>query len=201
MNRLLLTIDFINELVHPDGKGASNIVPHLKQQHAIEHANQAIKIARQNELILAHVKVGFQADYSDCPKNSPMFSKAAENNRLKLGTWGTEFYTGLEIEPSDNIIIKNRVSPFFNTNLERFLIQNKIQQLIICGVSTQMAVASAAKDAHDRDYQVIILQDACASSDEENHFSVLQNLQRLAKVINTNQLKNVLKSKNATPLT
>jgi nicotinamidase-related amidase len=187
-NSLLLVIDFINEIVHPDGKGSANIISHLEEQHAIAHANQAIAFARQHSLPIAHVKVGFKADYSDCPENSPMFSVAKKHEAFKLGTWGTEFHADLDVQKEDTIIIKNRVSPFFNTCLDSLLEEYNIQQLIICGVSTQMAVESAAKDAHDRDYAVLVLADACASSDADTHQQVLQNLQRIAKITKVEHL-------------
>jgi len=51
-----------------------------------------------------------------------------------------------------------------------------------------MAVQTTAREAHDRDYQVGIIADACGAASLELHEGALKSLQRLAKVITANQL-------------
>ena len=72
MNTLLLTIDFINDIDHPEGKinGPSLMV---QQHNVIEHANRAIDLARRNGSIFAHVKVGFNDFFLACGQHSPIF--------------------------------------------------------------------------------------------------------------------------------
>lgn len=192
-NTLLLVIDFINEITHLEGKGSTTVVPHLIQQQAMKHANEAIAFARKHNILVAHVKIGFKSDYADHPLDSPIFGEAAQSQAFQLGTWGTQFHDEMDVQADDKIIVKNRISPFYNTDLEKYLKERNIKRLILCGVSTQWAVESAAKDAHDRDYEVVILANACASSDEANHQHVLANMRRIAQVINVDDLANVIK--------
>jgi ureidoacrylate peracid hydrolase len=107
---------------------------------------------------------------------------------LQLDTWGTEFHEKIDFHPNDLVLTKNRVSAFYCTPLEAFLRANKIQNIIFCGVSTDMAVQTTAREAHDRDYKVIIVKDACGSMSAEMHDGALQGLQRIALITSTHDL-------------
>jgi ureidoacrylate peracid hydrolase len=184
---LLLVIDFINEIVNPKAK-TGVCAAHVAEKKVIDKANQAIAWARGKKMPIAHVKVGFSDDYIECPKKSPVFSKAAENGVLKLGEWGTEFHDDMDVRPEDKVIIKHRISAFYNTDLETVLRANGVETLYICGVSTNMAVELTSREAHDRDYQVVVIGDACGSSDEEMHQMALKVLTRIAKIVLVSEL-------------
>lgn len=185
--KALLVIDFINDLMHPDGK-TSGAAIYVKEHQVIEHANQAITIARQQDFPILFVKVGFSANYLECPSTSPMFSRAKQLQALQLNTWGTEFHQALDVKPNDPIIIKHRVSAFYATGLETFLRANQIQELYICGVSTDMAIQTTAREAHDRDYQAIVIKDACGAMTPELHNNAIKGLERIVSVVSVNQL-------------
>ncbi|MDO8955092.1 MAG: isochorismatase family cysteine hydrolase [Gammaproteobacteria bacterium] len=188
MSRLLLTLDFINEFNDPAGK-APVCAEMVKKHGVIAKANQAIAWARKNGVLIAHVKVGFAKNYANCPLNSPLFGKAKELELIELGGWGTEFVKELDVQPEDSIIIKHRISAFYNTSLETYLRANKIETIILCGVATNFAVEAAAREAHDRDYNVITLKDACAGRTEEQHeqaFAIA--LGALTKVMTVDEL-------------
>lgn len=185
---LLLTLDYINGIMHPDGKFATS-AKMAKEQKVIEKANQAIAWARNNKVLIAHVKVGFPESYANCPRHSPLFGSLPEQKALMLGTWETEFYANLDVRSEDTIIIKHRVSAFYNTDLETLLRANQIETLILCGVSTNYAVEMTAREAHDRDYQVITIKDACAANTPESHEQAFAlALSRLTKVLNAADL-------------
>jgi ureidoacrylate peracid hydrolase len=186
---LLLTLDFINEVVSSESKFGS-CAAHATEQKVMEKANKAIAWARKKGILVAHVKVGFTGNYIDCPKNSPVFSKAPEKGILKLGTWGTEFHKDMDIHPEDVVIVKHRVSAFYATDLEPLLRANQIDTIYLSGVATNMAVELTAREAHDRDYQVVIIKDACGSWNEESHNISLGILSRIATVITTAELPN-----------
>ena len=76
-----------------------------------------------------------------------------------------------------------------NTSLEAFLSANEIKKLILIGVSTDMAVQSTARDGHDRDYQIIIIPDACAAGNEELHETSIRTMQRIAKTMTASELE------------
>lgn len=174
-NTLLLAIDFINEICHPDGKIAS-CAEMVTRHHIVERVNKVITHARSHHIPVAHVKVGFQSNYANCPAQSPIFGKAPHAELLKLDSWGTEFLTGMDVRAEDFIIIKSRISPFYNTPLETLLHAKEIRHIVVAGVSTAHAVESTVREAHDRDYIVTVLGDCCATASDEIHAATLKGV-------------------------
>lgn len=144
MNKALLVLDFINDIVHRDGKIATS-ANFIKEKQIIENTNRAIAFARSHET--------------------------------------------LAIQPEDIVITKHRISAFYNTSLEAILRANHIDTLILSGVSTNMVIESTAREAHDRDYRVIILEDACAAATHEIHQQAIALLSRLAEIRQVDELE------------
>jgi nicotinamidase-related amidase len=191
MKTALLVLDFINDIVHPDGKIAAS-AGFVKENNVMAHANDTIAFARKNNIPVVFVKVGFSSGYKECPLSSPIFSKAKQLQALQLNTWGTEFHDEINKNQDDLIIIKHRISAFYATPLEAFLRANQIQNLIMCGVSTDMAVQTTAREAHDKDYKVIIVSNACGTATSELHESTLKLLQRVTQVVKSTELSGQL---------
>lgn len=179
---MLITIDFVNDLTATEGK-FSNSLAFLEKHQTIKHMNDMITWARSCEILIAHVRVGFSNNYLECPPHSEFFQKVRAANALHIGTWGTEFHPALHVQKNDICITKRRISAFYNTDLDVFLRAHRIKKIIIGGISTNMAVESTAREAHDRDYEVCIIQDACATSDITIHEHSLMNLKRIAEVM------------------
>ncbi|OCH98811.1 isochorismatase [Legionella jamestowniensis] len=188
MNTALIVIDFINDIAHSDGKIAT-AAPFINKNKTIQHANKLINIAREKQFLLLFIKVGFSTDYRECPENSPVFGKVKDSQALKLGTWGTAFHEELAVLPHDIVITKHRVSAFYGTSLDVFLRTNQINTILLSGVATNMTITSTAREAHDRDYNVLIIEEACAAATEEIHRNSLELLSRVANVIPLSQLE------------
>lgn len=182
MKTALIVIDLINDIVHPEGKIAS-LAEHVRERQVIAKANQALQIARQQGWLTVLITVGFSESYKEQPKESPIFGQAHTAGVLTLGHWGTAFHDDLEVSPEDLVIVKQRISPFYGTSLEAALRANKIDRLVVCGVGTPWAIQSVVREGHDRDYQMVILEDACAADTMEEHHASLLQLNHLARVI------------------
>lgn len=184
----LLVIDFINDLVCENSKIAA-AAQFIKENRTIEKVNQAIQIARQHNWLIIFVKVGFSTNYIECNEQSPLFGKIKQLEALRLSTQGTEFYDKLDIRSRDVILIKHRISTFYATALETILHSHKVDTILISGLSTNMAVYSAALEGHDRDYKVIIISDACAAANNQIHQQSLESLSRIAEIINVDEFE------------
>ncbi len=193
MKAILLVIDFINDIVHPDGKRSAT-APYVADNHVMQHANEAIAIARKKNISIIHVKVGFSPSYIECPLHSPLFGTAKESNALQLGKWGTEFHEEMNVQEGDTVIVKHRVSALYATPLETILTAKQIDTVIVSGVSTNMAIDTVTRELHDRDYKVIVVKDACGAATLEAHAATLATLERIAVTCNANELNNLLGS-------
>ena len=181
---LFLVMDMMNDLVSETGPSAASYGVQMKIRGVLQNTAKAIAAARKAGVPLGFVRVGFSPDYRECPPASPIFSKARDNGLFQLGTPGTEVHPALSPQPNDFDIVKHRVSPFYGTSLEPILRANGIERLILSGVSTNGVVHSGAREAHDRDYECIILEDCCAGASEEEHAHAIACLGRFATIIN-----------------
>jgi nicotinamidase-related amidase len=185
-NAMFLVCDMINDLVHEDGpNGKKGYGPILAKNRTLENTAEAIRKARAAGVKIAYVRVGFSNDYRECPQTSRIFQGAKKAGLFKLGEWGTQVHPLLAPQPGDFDIVKHRVSPFYGTALEPILRANGIQRLYVCGVSTSGAVLSAAKDGHDRDYEVFVLEDCSAALTEEQHNAVIEQMNRMTTIVSS----------------
>jgi nicotinamidase-related amidase len=183
---IFLVCDMINDLVHEDGpNGQKGYGPIISRRGIIANLAEAIRKARAAHVPIGYVRVGFSPDYSECPPTSRMFQEAKGRGLFKLGEWGTEVHPALKPQANDFDIVKHRVSPFYATRLEAVLRGRGIQRVYVSGVSTSGAVLSTAKEGHDRDYEIYVLEDCCAALTDEQHETVIKQMQRIAWVINS----------------
>ncbi len=82
---------------------------------------------------------------------------------------------GFEIVPeitvgSDDIIVdKTANGAFTYTDLEHVLRAKSITHLLFCGCTTDVCVHSTLREAADRNFQCLLIEDACASGDAYAH--------------------------------
>ena len=81
-----------------------------------------------------------------------------------------EFELVAELAQTDDLIVdKVSSGPFATSALDQYLRNLSIENLLIVGVLTNVAVETAARDAGDRGYNVIGVEDACAAYWPEEH--------------------------------
>jgi hypothetical protein len=83
----------------------------------------------------------------------------------------------------DLVVCKVAYSAFFNTQLDWVLRKAGIETVVVCGIVTNGGVASTARDAHLRDYNVIVLSDGCAAFSDALHQASLADLASIGKVM------------------
>jgi nicotinamidase-related amidase len=182
---LFLVMDMMNDLVAEDGFNAQTYGVQVKERKLLENTARAITAARAAGAQVGYVRVGFSPDYREAPAASPIFSGARKNGIFQLGTKGTEVHPAIAPQESDFDIIKHRVSPFYGTSLEPILRANGIERIVMCGVSTNGVVHSGAREAHDRDYEVVILEDCCAGVTPEEHMHAVACMGRYGSIVNS----------------
>lgn len=179
MRTAILTLDIINEICHPDGKIA-RYPERIAKNKIIEKINALTNWGREQNHLIIHVRVGFNAHYHDSSTRSPVFKNAKKNEALNLSEWGGQFCDTLEIEPNDIQVVKHRISAFYGTDLDLILRTNQVDSLILTGVATNNAVELTAREAHDRDYLVQIIEDVTECASDEEQQASLHFLERIA---------------------
>ena len=92
------------------------------------------------------------------------------------GTPESEVHRDIAPLPDEKVILKHRYSAFYNTDLETVLRCLKIEDLVVCGIMTNLCCESTARDAYFRDYRIFFLADGTGTINEEMHLASLLNL-------------------------
>jgi nicotinamidase-related amidase len=180
---IYLVLDMQNDLVHAEGpSGKGPLGGQVREREIIARTALVLKKARAAGALVGFVRVGFNAHYQECPPNSPVFSGAPAAGLFKLGEWGTAIHPDLEVRDTDLQIVKHRVSSFYSTTLEAQLRAQGVTRIVCSGVSTQAVVQATVRDAHDRDYEVVALDDCCAAHSAQEHANSIESIRRFCRV-------------------
>ncbi|MEJ8560021.1 isochorismatase family cysteine hydrolase [Yoonia sp. GPGPB17] len=179
----LVLIDYVNEIVHSDGKLSGKGYSDFISRHGTsEKVAELLEKSRQNGWIICHVRVGFDPSYVNHPEDSPLFGAAKKFGALNQDEWGCEFIDFAAPMEGEVVIQKRRVSAFFNTELDTVLRVNGIKNVFFGGCATDLAVQAAVRDAHDRDFTACVVSDACAAANDTDHDTSLPTLEKIARI-------------------
>lgn len=183
MKSIYLVLDMQNDLVHPEGaSGKAPMQADIQGRQVIELTAQAIAAARAKNIPVAFVRVAFSDDHREANPDSQVFGPIAKNGILKMDSWGGQVHDALAPQAGEWQIIKHRVSPFYQTRLELLLKREGVERIYCSGVSTQAVVQATVRDAHDRDFDVVVLEDCCAGPNEQEHANSLASIARFCSV-------------------
>jgi len=167
----LLIIDMQRDFLEPGGFGAvlGNDVSMLRR--AIEPTRRVLVAARSAGVAVIHTREGHRPDLADLP--------AAKLQRGRLGTRigdpgpmgrilvrgepGHDLVPELAPIAGEPVVDKPGKGAFYATDLEAILRSRGIAQLIVCGVTTEVCVNTTVREANDRGFDCLVLEDCVAS--------------------------------------
>ena len=115
-------------------------------------------------------------DYSDLLPHMRGFAEAIGNTR---GRPEHEVLDALSPAPGEPVINKTTMSAFHSSGFERLLRAWGVEQLLLAGVSTNSCVEGTARDAADRGYRCLLVEDGCGAASPRLHEASCENFQRL----------------------
>jgi nicotinamidase-related amidase len=178
----LLMIDFQRDFVEPGGFGEAlgNDVSRLRR--AVAPARRVLAAARAHGLLVIHTREGHRPDLTDCPPAK----KARGRLRVGIGDTGPmgrilvrgerghDIVAELSPEPGEPVLDKPGKGAFHATDLENILRNRGIRQLVVCGVTTEVCVSTTVREANDRGYECLVLEDCVASYFPDLHRAALR---------------------------
>lgn len=169
----LLAIDFQKEFFE-DGSGEC-----LDDMRAVlPRAAELLSLARSLGMRVIHTRESYQPDLSDVSSYRRSLGYVGRPGPLGrfciLGEPGHEFVDTLRPKSGETVIDKASFGAFYNTDLDDLLKQQKIDHLILCGVTTQCCVHSTLREAVDRGYWCLTVADCCAACDLDMHDMALK---------------------------
>ena len=147
----------------------------------VPKTSSVIDAARQAKLKIIHTREGYSADGSEINSYKRQLGYVGQPGPngpfLIRGTPGHEFFEGFEPRSHEIVIDKAGFSAFYQTSLEEILEQERITHLVITGITTQCCVHSTLRDAVERGYFCLTLEDCCAAEDPAVHSATLTVIQ------------------------
>jgi nicotinamidase-related amidase len=148
----------------------------------------AVTAARGAEIAVIFVRVAFRPGYAEASPRNKGFAAIATHgvDAFTLHSPSTQVHASLGPEPGEPVVVKKRVSAFAGSDLEVLLRSLEITHLVLTGVATSGVVLSTVREAADRDYGLIVLEDCCADADPEVHRVLVEKVfPRQADVMTT----------------
>jgi nicotinamidase-related amidase len=159
----------------------------------LDGANRAIARVRDRGGHIGFVRVGFGDGEAPTGTMGSRIGAEAARTAFHADAPGTQLHPGLDRRDDDIVVRKTRVGPFGTTDLDARLRAAGVDTLVLAGLSTSGVVLSAVRDAHDRDYRLVVLADLCGDPEPDIHdFLVGRIFPRQAEVRHSDELADLL---------
>ena len=173
----LVIIDMQRDFMEPGGFGETlgNDVSRLAA--AVQPIAAVLGAAREMGMLVIHTREGHLPDLSDAPpakveRGAPSLrigDPGPMGRILIRGEPGHDIIPALYPLDSEVVIDKPGKGAFYATELSEVLQNYGIENLLVCGVTTEVCVNTTVREANDRGYRCVVISDGCASYFPEFH--------------------------------
>lgn len=167
----LLVIDMQRDFIERGGFGEAlgNDVSRLGA--IVPTVAALIEWARGHGIRVIHTREGHRPDLADCPpaklrRGDPALRIGAPGPMGRIlidGEPGNDIVPAVAPRRGERVIVKPGKGAFWATGLHEWLQSQDITHLIVCGVTTEVCVQTTMREANDRGYECLLVEDATES--------------------------------------
>ncbi len=181
----LILIDLQQGIVNRPGGGPRS------GPHVVQNAVRLAARFRALSATVVLVNVCFHPDFKDwlnVPVDAPM-----QFNASALPPNWAELVPEMGPQPGDLLITKRQWGAFYGTELDLQLRRRGVQTIVLGGIATNFGVESTARDAYERGYAQVFVEDAMTSVSAEAHELVVKTIfPRIGNVRSTDEVLSAL---------
>lgn len=156
----LLVIDLINAFTDPESNLGADV------DDVIEQTDRLLAAFRERDLPRYFTTVAFEESYGDA---GVFVEKVPALEELRLGTDRVEVDDRIAPRDDERVLLKKYASAFFGTDLQSELTTNRVDTLVIAGVTTSGCVRATAVDSLQHGYRTIVPADAVGDRADGPH--------------------------------
>ncbi len=167
----LVIIDMQRDFLEPGGFGEmlGNDVSQLRS--TIGPNQRLLRAWRERGLMVIHTREGHRPDLSDLPRSKKLRGGCATTigdvgpmgRILVRGERWWDIIPELYPLPTEAVVDKPGKGAFYATDLQAILQSRGIRQLVVTGVTTEVCVHTTVREANDRGYDCLVLEDCVGS--------------------------------------
>ncbi len=175
----LMIIDMQRDFCSPGGFGealGNDITP---TKSIIPTVRKVLDAARAKGMKVIHTREGHKPDLSDLEpaklrRSNSIGKKGPMGRILVRGEYGHDIVDELQPLKGELLIDKPGKGAFYQTTLQRHLKKHGIESLIVCGVTTHVCVHTTIREANDRGYECLMLEDGTAAFDPRDQEAAIR---------------------------
>ncbi|CEG25592.1 cysteine hydrolase family protein [Bacillus sp. B-jedd] len=174
----LVIIDMQRDFCYPGGFGEKLGNDITLTRSIIPQLQRVLEKARESGLTVIHTREGHRQDLSDCPpsklnrgkkQGAGIGDEGPMGRILVRGEYGHDIVDELKPVNGEIIIDKPGKGAFYRTDLDLILKNKEITHLLVGGVTTHVCVQTTIREANDRGYECLLLEDCAAAFDPQDH--------------------------------
>jgi len=167
----LVVIDMQRDFVEAGGFGETLGNDVRRLQAIIPTTQKLLAVCRKAGIAVVHTRESHRPDLSDCPpakrlRGNPKLrigDAGAMGRILVRGEPGNDIVPALAPAPGEIVIDKPGKGAFYATDLGEILRLKNITHLLFAGVTTEVCVQTTMREANDRGYDCLLIEDATES--------------------------------------
>ncbi|MEX1080140.1 MAG: isochorismatase family cysteine hydrolase [Homoserinimonas sp.] len=160
----LILVDLVNDYLEPDGA-----MPVPNPQAMLAKADELVGIIREAGAMVVWVRPGHFED------DDGLFRKRIRHGFVD--TEGAQIHGSLAPLSNERVMTKRRYSAFFQTDLDLYLREHRVERVIVCGVAANICVRSTVHDAFFNGYDVWFARDASQATGQREEESTVHDIQ------------------------
>jgi nicotinamidase-related amidase len=187
----LIVIDMQRDFIEPGGFGEAlgNDVSRLGA--IVPTVASLLAWCRAHGVSVIHTREGHRPDLTDCPpaklrRGDPRLRIGAAGPMGRIlvdGEPGNDIVSVLAPAPGEPVIVKPGKGAFWATGLHERLHGQAITHLIFCGVTTEVCVQTTMREANDRGYECLLIEDATESYFPEFKLATLEMIRAQGAIV------------------
>jgi nicotinamidase-related amidase len=144
----------------------------------VRNCSRLVTAARPLRVLVVKVRVAFEPDRGDVLRQD-----VDESYSPPTAPGWDELVEEMQPAEGDLVVTKRQWGAFYGTNLDLELRRRGRTTLVLGGIATNFGVESTARDAWERNYQLVLVEDAMAALNAEAHELAVQRIfPRLGRV-------------------